>query len=310
MMNALLQKLQHPGIIFYWPYVLSALLITIFYLIVERRMALSTAVRTIFAKKVWLTRSTLTDFSLSAGYALALSAPAAAFHLFVFNRVSGTLHTAFFGEYRFVWAMQMHPALEGLGVAMVAMLSIDFATYVVHRFFHSSQWLWDLHAVHHSAEQLTFLTTHRQHPLEPFILNACRGAFAAIGVAMFYFVFPAQTPAMLIMGMGAGFFVYMFTVNLQHSHVPVRYPRWLRYFVMSPHMHHIHHSAALQHRNKNFGVIFSFWDRLFGTYLDADVALGELQFGLDRDADPFQHSLLRCVFYPLYSPVARILKWR
>jgi sterol desaturase/sphingolipid hydroxylase (fatty acid hydroxylase superfamily) len=103
---------------------------------------------------------------------------------------------------------------------------------------------------------------------------------AAIGLSLLHLFFQSKTPVITYNGIGIGFFVYMFTVNLHHSHVPVSYPKVLRYILISPHIHHIHHSVDPKHANKNLGVVFSIWDRLFGTYFDEDVKLNQLSFGI------------------------------
>lgn len=170
--------------------------------------------------------------------------------------------------------------IEALFATAVTMLSIDFASYVVHRLLHKVPILWKIHRVHHSATSLTPLTTYRQHPLEPLILYGARGLAAGIGLSVFYLFFPHRTPVITVAGLGAGFFIYMFTVNLHHAPVPVRYPRRLRRWLISPHIHHLHHSANPIHYGRNFGVVFAIWDRLFHTYRDVEFEPGTLQFGL------------------------------
>jgi sterol desaturase/sphingolipid hydroxylase (fatty acid hydroxylase superfamily) len=160
------------------------------------------------------------------------------------------------------------------------MLCIDFTSYIIHRFMHSQPWLWHVHSVHHSAKVLTPLTTYRQHPLEPLILNVCRAGAAGLGLVFFRAFFPNETPVFTLYGLGAGFFVYMFTVNLHHSMIPVSYPKVLRRIFVSPHLHHLHHSKNEKHFNCNYGVVFSVWDQIFGTYQDQEFGLGELHFGL------------------------------
>lgn len=288
-----MSRLQHPGIVFWWPYVISAFAVMFGFLVLVTGESWRSALHTMLARKVWLTRSTLVDVTLSAGYALLLATPAAAWQTSVFRVVSAAL-----GDLpELPWSLALPAAAEALIVSVYAMLWIDFATYVAHVAMHKLPLLWPLHAVHHAATELTLFTTHRQHPLEPFLLNTARGASAAVGMTLFYRVFPQLTPPATVLGVGAGFFVYMFTVNLQHSHVPVRYPRWLGRLVLSPHVHHLHHSRAPEHRDCNFGVIFPYWDRLFGTY--RDEAPGELRFGLAPEEDPFGQSIVRCLTYPI-----------
>lgn len=174
--------------------------------------------------------------------------------------------------------------IEGLLATLVTMLAIDFSAYGLHRAFHSWSWLWKIHRVHHSARFLTPLTTLRQHPLEPLLLNGIRGLAAGLALGFLHLLFPAATPVWTIGGIGAGFFFYMFTVNLHHAPIPLRYPAVLSMLLVSPHIHHLHHSRAVEHHGRNFGVVFSFWDRIFGSYQDQTFGLDELRFGLDEDS--------------------------
>jgi sterol desaturase/sphingolipid hydroxylase (fatty acid hydroxylase superfamily) len=150
----------------------------------------------------------------------------------------------------------------------------------VHRAFHRWPLLWRIHSLHHSATVLTPLTTYRQHPLEVILLHGARAAAAGLGLALLHRVLPRGTPVVTVFGLGAGFFVYMFTVNLHHAPVPVRYPRWLRAVLISPHVHHLHHSIEPRHHDRNFGVVFSLWDRALASYLEESVASESLRFGL------------------------------
>ena len=160
------------------------------------------------------------------------------------------------------------------------MVAIDFSSYSVHRWMHANRKLWDLHAIHHSAEELTPLTTYRQHILEPVILNTCRAAASGLALGLLHAIFIDATPVITVFGMGVGFFVYMLTTNLHHCHIPVCYPRVLRWLLVSPHQHQMHHSRDPRHYDCNFGVVFSIWDRIFGSYRHESIQLGELSFGV------------------------------
>ncbi len=169
---------------------------------------------------------------------------------------------------------------EALFATVVTMLAIDLAAYATHRALHELPGLWWIHRLHHEARFLSPFSTLRQHPLEPLLLNGMRGLAAGLALGALHLLLPNGTPIWTIAGMGPGFFLYMFTVNLHHAPLPIRYPRWMRRILISPHIHHIHHSKAPEHHGRNFGVIFSFWDRWLGTYWDQDLALGELEFGV------------------------------
>jgi sterol desaturase/sphingolipid hydroxylase (fatty acid hydroxylase superfamily) len=53
--------------------------------------------------------------------------------------------------------------------------------------------------------------------------------------------------------------------HLRHSHVPLSFPRWLSYLLVSPVMHQAHHSADPAQHDRNFATVFSVWDWMFGT---------------------------------------------
>lgn len=305
MTSWILAKVQAPNLIFWWPYLLSAFILTLVYLVKVETLSLGQAWKTFWDRRVWLSRTTLADAVISLVYALFLAAPAAAIYAGSYTVVAQFLHLQWLEAYRSPLTFALPGPLEATLVALVAMLFNDMATYAAHRALHAVPTLWGIHAVHHSAEQLTFLTTHRQHPLELVILNVTRGVFTAVGLACLYFFLPQKTPGYLILGVGAGFFFYLFIVNIQHSHVPVRFPRWLGFLILSPHVHHLHHSRAERHLGTNYGVIFPFWDRIFGTYTDEAAGLGELSFGLEPKDDPFRHSLVKLYLQPLIAPFRR-----
>ena len=179
-----------------------------------------------------------------------------------------------------VLTLEAPPWLEAGLAMLVTMLAIDCAAYCLHRAMHAVPALWRLHKVHHSAAFLTPFSAFRQHPLEPLLLKGVRGLAAGIALGLLHAFFPQCTPVWAFSGMGFGFFLYMFTVNLHHAPIPVCYPRILRSWLISPHIHHLHHSQAQRHHDKNFGVVFSLWDQMFSSYLDEEVQLGELVFGL------------------------------
>jgi sterol desaturase/sphingolipid hydroxylase (fatty acid hydroxylase superfamily) len=207
---------------------------------------------------------------------LFLRVPVALFHVALFQwAYQGMLDL---GADR-IHGIEAPEALEALVATLVTMLAIDAAAYAVHRALHGLPSLWWIHRLHHEARFLTPLSTLRQHPLEPFLLNGTRGLIAGISLGLVHLILPNETPVWSYAGMGFGFFLYMFTVNLHHAPFPIRYPNFLCSILISPHMHHLHHSRAPEHFGKNFGVVFSFWDRIFGSYWDQTVGLDELEFG-------------------------------
>jgi sterol desaturase/sphingolipid hydroxylase (fatty acid hydroxylase superfamily) len=266
--------------IFFLPFLASGILITIFWLRFSYRKNFKQSVLLLFTPKIWLTKNTAIDLFFSLFILLVLTRIIDPLEAYVFDsaqKLEGFLNappTALF-------VFRLNPVVEGVLATLIAMLAYDFASYAMHRLMHSNSILWRIHAFHHSAPNLTFFTTYRQHPLEPILLAIARSVATALSLVVFHYFFPAQTQVITVLGLGAGFFLYMFTVNLHHSPIPVTYPRLLRTILISPHVHHLHHSAETRHNGKNYGVVFSFWDRWLKTYHDEKVGLNQIKFSLD-----------------------------
>jgi sterol desaturase/sphingolipid hydroxylase (fatty acid hydroxylase superfamily) len=302
------ERLQGPGTLLFWPYVLSALFFTVCFLTLVAKMRLGDALREVASPRVWLTRSTRTDVVMTLTHEMFIAVPTLALGAYVSDSVLGALrHHVMPGAGA---GLRWHAPvlLQSALVTLLMMLAIDLGTFIAHRLHHAFPVLWEVHAVHHSAEQLTLFTAHRLHPIEALLRAAIQGVVTGSVLSVLDLVFGQVAPMILIWGLGAGFFLNSFTNNLLHSHVPVRYPKWLRPFVLSPHIHHLHHSRERVHHDRNFGAMFPYWDRLCGTYLDIEVGLGDVKFGLDEADDVFKHSLLRCYLYPLVVPLEKLAR--
>jgi sterol desaturase/sphingolipid hydroxylase (fatty acid hydroxylase superfamily) len=300
-------QLQNPASLLYWPYILSTFAFTLLFLKIVSKMKVGEALRLIASPKVWLTRSTRTDVVMTLLHEMFVLAPTFALSAWVSNKVLGGLHAHLRPHAVDIgWAPPV--AVQSVVVTVAVMLAVDLGTFIAHRLHHAFPVLWEIHAVHHSAAQLTLFTAHRVHPIEALLRGAIQGVLTGCAMFGINVAFGQVAPIFSVWGMGAGFFVFSFANNLLHSHVPVRYPKWLRPFILSPHIHHLHHSRAPRHQNRNFGAIFPYWDRLCGTYIDEEFSPGEIAFGLEGPEDAFQHSLVGCYFYPLVVPIERLLR--
>jgi sterol desaturase/sphingolipid hydroxylase (fatty acid hydroxylase superfamily) len=84
---------------------------------------------------------------------------------------------------------------------------------------------------------------------------------------------------------------------VRHTHYKISFGA-LDNYILSPHWHQLHHSADPRHYDKNFGLLLSVWDRMFGTAFVPDPA-EDMKFGLiDRDKDDYQ-SLFGLYLLPL-----------
>ena len=136
---------------------------------------------------------------------------------------------------------------------LIVYLASDFKEYWKHYMFHKWSLLWEIHAFHHSAVKFNILTAYRFHYLQSSI-----GAFFDV-IPYVLLGVPIQTYfAVKILSSIHGLLVHS---NLEHDWGILG-----KYIVVSPSAHRIHHSREERHYNKNFGGVFIFWDRLFGTY--------------------------------------------
>ncbi len=178
---------------------------------------------------------------------------------------------------------------------IAVLLVSDFVTYLTHAAHHFIPVLWPFHSVHHSAEVLTPITLYRKHPLydvlERSVLGVITGLFQGL---MFYFFF-GKVDFVTVLGVNFAFALFELAgSNLRHSHIWLSFGPVLNYIIMSPAQHQIHHSAAPEHRNKNFAAIFAIWDWMFGT-LYVPKEREELVFGIG-DGRPQPHSSLLAAY--------------
>lgn len=132
------------------------------------------------------------------------------------------------------------------------LIALDFANYWVHRIEHWSPSLWAFHQVHHSQEHLTIMATYRNHPIDTWLRSF-------VGPVLFMFFFGIPPAVWLPMAI-------LWDVNLNLSHLDVNWRYGpLRWLLVSPVFHSIHHSVEERHQNRNFGMTLSIWDHLFGT---------------------------------------------
>ncbi|MDQ6646374.1 MAG: sterol desaturase family protein, partial [Pseudomonadota bacterium] len=192
-----------------------------------------------------------------------------------------------------VWARQNHVGLLHLWplpswlAIILTLVALDLLIYGQHRLMHRVGWLWRLHRVHHSDVALDVSSGVRFHPLEIlFSMGLKIAAVLALGAA------PAAVLEFEILLNGFAMFTH---ANLA---LPLRLDRALRWMVITPDMHRIHHSVLRDEQDTNFGFNVSWWDRLFRSYRaaprqpQASLPLGLDQFR-DRHEQRFDQLLLQ-----------------
>jgi len=145
-----------------------------------------------------------------------------------------------------------------LWLAVVAsVVVLDFIIYLQHVMVHAVPALWRLHRVHHADLDFDVTTGARFHPLE--IVLSMLIKFATIAV-----LGPPVLAVVIFEVLLNGTAMF----NHANARIPLGVDRILRWFVVTPDMHRVHHSVEDDEANSNFGFNLPWWDRLFGTYRD------------------------------------------
>jgi sterol desaturase/sphingolipid hydroxylase (fatty acid hydroxylase superfamily) len=182
--------------------------------------------------------------------------------------------------------------LLGLGSAgeiVVAFMLLDLTFYYWHVANHRFAFLWRFHNVHHIDPDLDVSTAFRFHFVEVGLSAGFRAAqVLIIGPSLVVYV--------------AYDLVFQLATLFHHSNIrlPVSLERALNVLIVTPRMHGIHHSDIRQEDFSNWGVVFSWWDRLHRT-LRLDVPQEEVTIGIPGYAKPDDNRVLRCLLLPFQA---------
>ncbi len=154
---------------------------------------------------------------------------------------------------------------------VVTMLARTFGQYVFHVATHKIPLLWRIHRVHHCDDQLDATSALRVHPIE----------MVASAAAVVPIIVLCGLPPMVLAVFET--FEIIFTLTT-HANIRIPQPidRLAPALIVTPYLHRIHHSAEAIETDSNYGNVFTFWDRLFGTYRGTALQSGDaVRFGLD-----------------------------
>jgi sterol desaturase/sphingolipid hydroxylase (fatty acid hydroxylase superfamily) len=136
---------------------------------------------------------------------------------------------------------------------LIAVLVADFISWFHHLLRHKVRLFWYFHTVHHSQRDMNLFTDLRVHPVERLIEAGVKFIpFLSLGtdIALESFV---------------GWYMFeSWYARFYHGNIKTNLG-FLRYILVTPQSHRVHHSREKPHQDKNFGAIFSIWDHLFGT---------------------------------------------
>lgn len=151
----------------------------------------------------------------------------------------------FLGYFEFPFLLRM----------IISFIFLDMLTYFWHRINHRVRFFWMFHRAHHTDTHMDATTAFRFHPGE-------------IVFSVFF-----RLPFLMLMGIPlTDLLLYEIILNVS---VLFHHSNWsfsaktdflLRGMIVTPYMHRYHHSANMKECNSNYSSVFSFWDRIFGTY--------------------------------------------
>jgi len=152
---------------------------------------------------------------------------------------------------------------------IIGVLALDFSSWLVHLIMHKSKTLWRFHLIHHSDNNVDVTTGLRHHPGDSIL----RGVFFII------LIFISGAPVYAVM-----IYQTLLLVSTAFTHANINLPKWLDkgfgYILVSPNMHKVHHHWKQPFTDSNYGAVFSFWDRLFGTLKKLEPK--DIHYGLDK----------------------------
>lgn len=172
---------------------------------------------------------------------------------------------------------------------LIGIFCVDFTYYWSHRLYHVSPLFWRFHRVHHSDTLMAGDTSFRFHPFDALLDGA------------------SSITAAIIFGLDINIILFFFVLYLpilftQHSNFI--FPAWTDKFfgkiIMSPNFHKVHHHQKQEFTDSNYGNVFVFWDKIFGTF--KELPIPEIKYGLEEFDEPKKQN----AWYLIKSPFLKI----
>lgn len=197
--------------------------------------------------------------------------------------------------------------LSKIGFTILLVLAWDFGATYAHYLKHKVPMLWEFHKVHHSAEVMTPITALRRHPVDYLFGALVTTVTLGTVLLVWTLVFGRGVQPFMIFGVIAGVYLWrLLGYNLRHSHIWISYGDFWNQIFISPAQHQVHHSTSPRHYDTNFGHIFSFWDRMFGTlYLPKHEE--RVKFGIEAE-EMKDFETLGGIYFGPFIKCARSLK--
>jgi len=260
-----------------------ACLITVYLLFRPQRLSLRSFLQTTLPAKVYLHPSSRIDYVCLYVYpALLTLLSYTGVELVSEWRISEAVAQSLQGFGGVGISAPEHVVLTAV-VFVIGAIVGDFSQYAVHVLYHKIPALWEFHKAHHSAKVLTPFTGTRDHPVIFFIDAFAYAGSVGLYIGVLDWIDPSIMDRVYLWEASAiAFQLYFLGFLTSHYHLPVGFGIFERVLV-SPAFHMAHHVNHPDFYNKNFGHIFSFWDRLFATDVAPITDMNGLTLGLSPD---------------------------
>lgn len=180
------------------------------------------------------------------------------------------------------------PTVPPAATILLTLVLVELGVYWLHRLFHASPLLWRIHAVHHTDTEVDVTTSHRHHTLEALMTSLL---FLPVFVLL-------DLSAVIAVVVGL---LRLAVILLSHSnlYLPRGLDRVLRWLIVTPDFHRLHHSSDRRYTNSNYGGVVPWFDYLFGTARSLPFdAHPDMTLGLEHSRAPADTRLDRLLLMP------------
>jgi sterol desaturase/sphingolipid hydroxylase (fatty acid hydroxylase superfamily) len=183
---------------------------------------------------------------------------------FILNLVVKT-STFFILDY--AWNFRLFEIRNAIAYWLILVVVQDFLYWVLHYAGHYCRLFWAMHVTHHSSEHFNLTTGFRSTVFEPLY--------------RVFFYLP-----LALMGFNAIDILYAYLLtqlygNIVHTQYQVKLPKWYGWIFVTPSHHRVHHASNIPYLDRNMGMMFIVWDRLFGTFQEENIP-EPIKFGLTK----------------------------
>tara|TARA_R110000822_G_scaffold4113_10_gene17778 strand:+ start:7465 stop:8361 length:897 start_codon:yes stop_codon:yes gene_type:complete len=192
---------------------------------------------------------------------------AAGFSYKIVDGIAVALFIQAFYLWVYQYGLQWNPPASAVSI-LALIVFIDFCFYINHYMMHKVRWFWSGHITHHSSEHMNFSTALRQN-----FTFAFSGSWVLWWIPAALVGFDKNWVLLAI----EGNLVYQFFLHTEQ----IRKLGVLEKVMNTPSHHRVHHGSNAAQIDRNFGGIFIFWDKMFGTFRSEDDA-GEIKYGVTR----------------------------